>query len=917
MQSQDMVKAMRPALVIGLGGTGQEVLIRLKARLIETIGPDVLGVIKLAALDTRDERLEQKLLNGNTVRLDRNTELLDIGNVPTLQVLQRLEQNYPQIKVWLPDNIPGQSVVAGAKQIRPLGRMAFFFHYTRIKNYLDNLIQQLSNINKQFSSSSVRAEEEPGLQIYLVSSVCGGTGSGIFLDTAYLIRHLSERLNQPKIDLIGFLVLPQAFTQVPSDQIKANAYAALQELDQFSRGEIGNNFEAEYPGGEQVSIATRPFKLCYLVDGLNEEGKTLAGMAELSPMIAESIFIQIGSNVGRRAGSAFDNLQTINNPAPYVDDQGVPHYSVYSGFGMSSLNFPALRIIDVCGRRLAHRIVTQGILANPPTLERIKSEVASTLDRLELRRDQILDAVRRDQQDRLLTLTPERKGLDEKALNDLPKDQLVPSIAARVQQFETQDLGTTIKRTIDENNQKLQKKLADMLVEDIYRMTDDSVAGGLLFIEPYAGELRRNIEETIKQMTDERKQHQEELSGIDVDTRRKRLQNALGAMLDIGGGKRKEATVSLLNAHRNIFRLRFEIMRLDAAIQILSVLINRLDEARRDALTLIDHLTYTADRFKKEDEEKTRTWDTNQSALNQSITSSADLEVLYQQHAGTIAQHVSRITEPAFANAIHTWRSKYPTPEELGVVLLHYAMDVFEPVSTTKLEDEVMRKRNDQEPNARLELLRTTSKPFWSIQSARVPEGGVNIEPVDLIAVENQETSIYKDALLLRGTAGVSTLDPHRITVLQTKHGVPVSALAQYDDYRRIYDQYMYRKSVPLHIFPKVDPVQAQTMFALAEAFGYISEEGLADFILRLPDGGEYALGKGFLVAYNRYTGRLEYITRTERLVEDEIKRHTKTHACEKIEDYLQRPLSENADYKRIQIELRQRAETYKKTYLM
>lgn len=914
MQAQEIVKELRPALVVGLGGTGQEVLIRLKARLKETIGPDVLNVIKLAAIDTRDEKFEQKLLSGEIVRLDRNTELLDIGNVPTLQVLQRLDQSYPQIKVWLPENIPGQSVVAGAKQIRPLGRMALFFHYMKVRNYLDNLIQNLSNINKQFSAGTVRSDEEPGLQIYLISSVCGGTGSGIFLDIAYLLRHMCQRLNQQKIDLIGFLVLPQAFTQVPSDQIKANAFAALQELDQFSKGGVDGNFEVEYPGGEQVSIATRPFKLCYLVDGLNEEGKTLAGMAELAPMIAESIFIQISSNVGRKAGSAFDNLNTINSPAPYLDERGAAHYSVYSGFGMSSLNFPALEIIDVCKRRLAHRIIDQGILANTPTEERVRNEVASTLDRLELRRDQILDTVRKDPQGQLLGLQPERFGLDEKPLGELPKDQLVTMIAAKVQQFETQELGTKIQRQINENNQRLQKELTTKLLEDINRLMDDAASGGLSFIEPYASMLRDDLQRTVNQMSQDRKDFIEELGGVDLNARRQRLQNELKAVVF---GKRKQETLALLNAHKRVFNLRFEIMRLDAAIQILSVLVNRIDEQRRNVSTMIDQLQYAAERFRKEDAEKTRSWDTNQSALNQSITSSMDLEELYKMHAGEMTQHMARLTEPDSVGPVSFWRSKYPSSEELGEAILNYAQRVFAPVQSTKLEDEIRRKRSEQEPNVRLERLRSTSRPFWSIQTARVPEGGINIEPVNLVAVENQETTIYKDELLLRGTSGVSTLDPHRITVLQTKHGVPVSALAQYDDYRRIYDQYMHRRSVPLHIFPKVDPVQAQTMFALAEAFGFITEEGLADFVLRFPDGGEFQLGKGFLVAYQRFSGRIEFATRTERLIEEDIRRNTKASAREKITAYVQRELSENLDYQQVQKELRARAEEYMKKYLM
>ncbi len=916
MQQQQLVKEMRPALIVGLGGTGQEVLVRIKARFLETFGMDALSVIKLAALDTRDEKLETKLDNGQTVSLNKNTELLDIGNVPTIQVLQHLDTNYRQVKAWLPDNIPSQSIVAGARQIRPLGRLALFFHYAKIRNYLDNLIQNLANINKQFTASSVRAEDEPGLQIFLVSSICGGTGSGTFLDTAYLLRHLCMRLNQPKIDLTGILVLPQAFTQVPSDQIKANAYAALLELDQFSSGTFGDNFDVEYPGEERIANPIRPFNICYLVDGLNEEGRVLAGLAELAPMIAESIFLQIGSQIGRRAGSTFDNLRTINDPNPHTDDQGVPHLNIYSGFGMSNLHFPARRLIDVCGRRFAYRLITQGILANQPTQERLQTEVVGFLDRLQLREDQLIDVIRRDENGNLMTLQPERQGLSVQSLSTVPDTQWPPQIQSRAQTFETRILGDTIRKRIEQNTKSLQQSLGQQLTQDMARLVDDPL-GGLPLINPFVEAIRQNLNDTITQMTDRRRARQDELNDIDITTATRQLQNALQTWLDLGKSKRKTALTSLLNAYMLQFTLRYDIMCLDSAIQILSVLINKLDEQRREFTTLIDHLNYAADRFNRDDEEKTRRWDTAQDALDQVISDSNDLEVMYQRYVTDVNQQLTNLTSDEEAGPIHTWRTQYPTSEQVSARLLDFAMKVFTPINRIRLEDEILRKREEVAPGVRLEKLRTTSKPFWSIQIARVPDGGANIEAITMIAVEDQETSIYKDELLLRGTVGTTTLDPHRITVLQTKHGVPMSALAQIDDYRRIYDQYTRRQSVPLHVFPKPDIQHARTMFALGEAFGFIVEEGVANYVLKLPDDGvEETLGKGLTAAAQRFVSKMDYSVRMEQTIEKHIIAITKAKAADQITTYTQTEPSEAPERRKLELELHKLAREYKQQYL-
>jgi hypothetical protein len=244
-------------------------------------------------------------------------------------------------------------------------------------------------------------------------------------------------------------------------------------------------------------------------------------------------------------------------------------------------------------------------------------------------------------------------------------------------------------------------------------------------------------------------------------------------------------------------------------------------------------------------------------------------------------------------------------------------MKVFMPINRTRLEDEILRKREEVSPSVRLEKLRSTSKPFWAIQIARVPEGGSKIEPSSLIAVENQETSIYKDDLVLRGTTGTTTLDPHRITVLQTKHGVPMSALAQIDDYRRIYNQYMQRRSVPLHVFPKPDIQEARTMFALGEAFGFIVVEGVANYVLKLPrDGIEDMLGKGLLSAVQRFVSKMDYTQRAKQAVENHITDVSHPQAAEQIDAYLKRSVSDVPERRKLETELQSRAKEYKDEYL-
>jgi hypothetical protein len=230
-----------------------------------------------------------------------------------------------------------------------------------------------------------------------------------------------------------------------------------------------------------------------------------------------------------------------------------------------------------------------------------------------------------------------------------------------------------------------------------------------------------------------------------------------------------------------------------------------------------------------------------------------------------------------------------------------------------------MRKRELTDPAMRLEKCFTAATPFWSVQTARVPNGGSDVEEITVIGVEDQETSIYKDRLKVRGVVGTTTLDPHRITVLRTKHGVPVHALGHYDEYQRIYNRYIDTQRVPLHIMPMPDVKQARRVFGLAMALGVVAEEGgVANYVVRAPRAGDAStpLAKGLPEAVQYLSGNAKLVIAVEQQTEAEIMRFGKEQAREQIVAFVARPLS--SDYNRQKIErlLNDLVDEYRQKYL-
>ena len=112
--------------------------------------------------------------------------------------------------------------------------------------------------------ASIQEAEERGFPvaadhqlIYIISSLCGGTGAGMFLDVAHRVR---QEVGS-NADIVGIFLMPSTFeSEIRSDlqrrRIQANAYAALKELNHFHENQ---DFNALYPS-EQTAMPTTKYR---------------------------------------------------------------------------------------------------------------------------------------------------------------------------------------------------------------------------------------------------------------------------------------------------------------------------------------------------------------------------------------------------------------------------------------------------------------------------------------------------------------------------------------------------------------------------------------------------------------------------------------------------------------------------------
>lgn len=327
---------MIPSLIIGVGGTGLSVVRQLKRRIRlewpQNFRGDMPELIQFYALDTISyaNRPDQEFLSPG--------EYGFLGGFDPQAMIGK-NTSYPSIASWWtfnPDTIPAGVIHLGARQIRALGRLALFHSFPDIWRKISYKIDSLNNITAATQATRYGFEipiETSARQIYIVSSICGGTGAGCFLDLAARIR--AKYTTQVRI--IGIFMLPSAFEHMlPSqrqvDRVRGNAYAALKEINAFWHAELQNPLRVRYPGEPtETKLDHALFEQIYLI-GREGRGRYLSDINNITQQIAHFLYLQTISNLADPIGERLVNFDHLKK--------------YYSSFAVGALSLPEQKMAD-------------------------------------------------------------------------------------------------------------------------------------------------------------------------------------------------------------------------------------------------------------------------------------------------------------------------------------------------------------------------------------------------------------------------------------------------------------------------------------------------------------------------------------------------------------------------------------------
>lgn len=264
-----------PTLFIGLGGTGEQILAQIKTTLLSN--SPVLEPYRFLCIDVDESghyRAEHL-----TKPLDFFSEFLNIGFYYPAFIEKVCEQDsyfnkwWYDCKEWLffqrasgigtySDN--RSSTLLFSNLNRRIRRVCLYYNLLQGKN------GRLLNIDR-FLGAGFQPK-----RIVVIGSLCGGTGSGLFLDIGYFLKNVF-----PESLALGILTVPEIYPSAShfSDYFRGNAYATIKELEHFAK----SRYEFGPENHHLVFESANPFSEFWVVGN----GEIAGSKSDLSSCFAE------------------------------------------------------------------------------------------------------------------------------------------------------------------------------------------------------------------------------------------------------------------------------------------------------------------------------------------------------------------------------------------------------------------------------------------------------------------------------------------------------------------------------------------------------------------------------------------------------------------------------------------------------
>jgi hypothetical protein len=365
-KNEVMLEEVVPTLFIALGGTGAQVLWRIRRRILNTLwggrgNPVRLEnltefpfaeflQIDLSAFETEQGKAQKNDILASKVQFKESEKLVKKLDLSNYTKSEEALDCHTLIKEWFPlsrktINELNIDPEKGAGQIRSISRLFFYDKYQEIKSAIKNKADSLlDNVGSDSAQKRLGLTVKTGaLKIVVVASTAGGTGSGSFLDLGYLAGWLGKNIANEGVTTNLVLMLPSGYKGAGLSRTEANTYAALMELETCMRQ--GSRFINQWAVGEKPELANSPYDDVYLIDTANLAGAKTGEIKDLYDMIADSLFEDFSTATFANRKRSISVNQNLYKSVPYEmllpETYGNMNFTfsrAYSSFGQATID---------------------------------------------------------------------------------------------------------------------------------------------------------------------------------------------------------------------------------------------------------------------------------------------------------------------------------------------------------------------------------------------------------------------------------------------------------------------------------------------------------------------------------------------------------------------------------------------------
>jgi hypothetical protein len=377
-----------PTLFIGLGGTGSRIVDRIagRAATLPNWESQLRPLTSFVSIDTNelDQHKLRNIPDGNRLNIaafDKAKAIQDFRDSEDMQALQWLDPGYE----------PRPGIKPGAGQIRVEARLGFFYNSPKIK-------QRFRELVKESLRPGITWRQSSKYNVYFFCTLGGGTGSGCFLTTAYLIdAALREQKSQPRIVanlLLSTLMLEKVGPELHRD-IHANTYAALKELEFLTKLDYAEDkrktgrtsvefvYFRDQNNRAPQHVSTRPFFISFILDR-----PPSLGLPDAEAAIADAAFLQIFTPIDGNMASEYDNyeknLTGLTHFPGRLKELGEGYTKNFGAYGAAAMVLPGRELLEYSASRFAAQAIrsqiTFSVDASDPSDDRARALAKLAVD---------------------------------------------------------------------------------------------------------------------------------------------------------------------------------------------------------------------------------------------------------------------------------------------------------------------------------------------------------------------------------------------------------------------------------------------------------------------------------------------------------------------------------------------------------